>query len=172
MLVVTTPLSGWPDSSLREKLTRLLADRNDLQLVSDSKTASMQQQLEGRFNRQELIADGQTQKYRYVVWCDVIKQKLDVVKGFSLPFLMNQRRVAATLEMDYHIVDCYRGRLVASDKVSLRRNGPSTLQCLEDTDADPNLQMTYSEKKEIFDKMEIDASSKLMRVFDDIIRQR
>jgi hypothetical protein len=172
MLIVTGPVSGWPDGELREKLTRLFSMRNDFRLLSDDKADAVRDKLENRFNKQGLVADGQASKYRYVVWCDIIKQELRVDKGFNLPLLVNQRRVSAAIEVDYQIVDCYRGRIVASDRVVLRRNGPSSTQILEDTDADPSLLLSYPQKKEVFDKLETEAAAKLLLAFVDIAKQR
>ena len=172
LLIVNGTGNVWPDCGLRERLVSSLSDRGGLLLASPERSESLVRRLAGRFDKQAVLAEGQSEKYRYILWCDVVKQQLTIENGFSLPILFTQKRVRASLELEYHIIDCNRGRSVAADRISVHKNGPATLQCIDFTDADPNLLLSYSDKKSLFDRTESDAVKKLIAAFDEIARQR
>jgi hypothetical protein len=172
LLIVNGTSNAWPDCGLQERLVSSLCDRNGLLLASPERSADMIRRLAGRFDKQAVLAEGQSGKYRYVLWCDIVKQQLTIENGFSLPVLFTQKRIKASLELEYHIIDCSRGRSVATDHISVHGNGPSTLQCIDFTDADPNLLLSYTDKKALFDRIENDAAKKLVAAFDEIARQR
>ncbi len=172
LLIVNTPGSTWTDCGLLERLTRYLNDHNGIALVQPQQADELNRQMAGRFDKQVLLAEGVTQKFRYIFWCDVVKQRLDIENGFSLPLFFKQKRVKASLEVEYHILDCQRGRSVSVDRICVERHGPATLQSLDYTEADPNLLLTYVEKKALFDRLEEEAARKLLASFDDVSRQR
>lgn len=172
LLIVNGTGNVWPDCGLRERLVSSLCDRNGLLLASPESSERLVSRLAGRFDKQAVLAEGQSEKYRYVLWCDVVRQQLTIENGFSLPILFTQKRVRASLEIEYHIIDCSRGRSVGADRIAVYKNGPATLQCLDFTDADPNLLLSYSDKKALFDRAESDAAKKLSAAFDKIARQR
>ena len=172
LLIVNSTGNVWPDCGLRERLVSSLCDRNGLLLASPERSESLVRRLAGRFDKQAVLAEGQSEKYRYVLWCDIVKQQLTIENGFSLPILLTQKRVKASLELEYHILDCNRGRSVAADRIAVHKNGPATMQCIDFTDADPNLLLSYSDKKALFDRIESDAAKKLIAAFDEIARQR
>jgi hypothetical protein len=172
VLLIVNGTNAWPDCELRERLASSLGDRDGLLLASPERSENLLRRLEGRFDRQAVLAEGQSEKYRYVLWCDVVKEKLTIENGFSLPILFTQKRVKASLELEYHIIDCSRGRSVAADRFTVHANGPATLQCVDFTDADPNLLLSYPDKKALFDRTESDAAKKLIAAFDEIARQR
>ncbi len=172
LLIVNGTGIVWPDSGLRERLVSSLCDRSGLLLASPERSESLVRRLAGRFDKQAVLAEGQSEKYRYILWCDIVKQQLTIENGFSLPILLTQKRVKASLELEYHIIDCSRGRSVATDRIVVHENGPATLQCIDFTDADPSLLLSYSDKKALFDRIENDAAKKLIAAFDEIARQR
>lgn len=172
LLIVNGTGNVWPDCGLRERLVSSLCDRSGLLLASPERSESLVRRLAGRFDKQAVLAEGQSEKYRYILWCDIVKQQLTIENGFSLPILFTQKRVKASLELEYHIIDCSRGRSVAADRIVANGNGPATLQCIDFTDADPNLLLSYSDKKALFDHIEKDAAKKLLAAFDEIARQR
>jgi hypothetical protein len=172
LLIVNSTGIVWPDCGLRERLVSSLCDRSGLLLASPERSESLVRRLAGRFDKQAALAEGQTEKYRYILWCDVVKQQLTVENGFSLPILLTQKRVKASLEIEYHIIDCSRGRSVAANHIMVHANGPATLQYIDFTDADPNLLLSYSDKKALFDRTENEAAKKLIAAFDEIARQR
>ena len=96
---------------------------------SPERSENLVRRLAGRFDKQAVLAEGQAEKYRYILWCDIVKQQLTIENGFSLPILLTQKRVRASLELEYHIIDCSRGRSVAADRIVVHGNGPATLQC-------------------------------------------
>jgi hypothetical protein len=172
LLVVNSTGNVWPDCGLRERLVSSLCDHSGLLLAPLERSESLVRRLAGRFDKQAVLAEGQSEKYRYILWCDIVKQQLTIENGFSLPILFTQKRVKASLELEYHIIDCSRGRSVAADRIVADGNGPATLQCIDFTDADPNLLLSYSDKKSLFDRIENDAAKKLLAAFDEIARQR
>jgi hypothetical protein len=172
LLIVNDAGNAWPDCGLRERLVSSLCDRSGLLLVSPERSESLIRRLAGRFDRQAVLAEGQSEKYRYVLWCDVVKQQLTIENGFSLPILLTQKHVKASLELEYHIIDCSRGRSVATDHISVHGNSSSTMQCIDFTNADPNLLLSYSDKKALFDRIENDAAKKLIAAFDEIAQLR
>jgi hypothetical protein len=172
LLIVNGTGNAWPDCGLRERLVSSLCDRSGLLLASSERSESLVRRLAGRFDKQAVLAEGQSEKYRYILWCDIVKQQLTIENGFSLPILFTQKRVKASLELEYHIIDCSRGRSVAADRIVANGNGPATLQCIDFTDADPSLLLSYSDKKSLFDHIEKDAAKKLLAAFDEIARQR
>lgn len=172
LLIVNRANNAWPDCALRELLTRSLGDHKGLLLASRDRSENLVHRLAGRFDKQAILAEGQSEKYRYVLWCDVVKQQLTIENGFSLPILFAQKRVRASLILEYHIIDCSRGRSVAADRITIHKNGPAALQCLDYTNADPNLLLSYSDKKALFDRTESEAAEKLIAAFDEIVRQR
>jgi hypothetical protein len=172
LLIVNTASNAWPDCALRELLVSSLGDHNGLLLASPERSENLMHRLAGRFDKQAVLTEGQSEKYRYVLWCDVVKQQLTIENGFSLPILFTQKRVRASLILEYHIIDCSRGRSVANDRISVHKNGPATLQCIDFTNADPNLLLSYSDKKALFDRTESEAAEKLIAAFDEIARQR
>jgi hypothetical protein len=170
-IVVNKQASSWLDCKFDEKLVRLFADRTDLTLVPSAQDSSLQALNSGRFDQEDILKAGLDGHCRYVVWCDILRQDLKIERGFTIPMLLNQRKIKATFEVDYRVLDCYRGKLVASDKITLRRNGPSALQYLDNTDSDPALVMTYEDKLELFESLEQEAASKLYSTFDEVARQ-
>ncbi len=172
LLVVNSTGNAWPDCGLQQRLVSSLCDRGGLLLASPEHSEQLVRRLEGRFDKKAVLTEGQAEEYRYVLWCDILKQQLTIENGFSLPILLAQKRVKASLELEYHIIDCGRGRSVASDRIALRENGPASLQCIDYTDADPNLILSYPEKKALFDRLEDDAAKRLLAVFDEIARRR
>jgi hypothetical protein len=172
LLVVNSTTNAWPDCGLRERLVNSFCDRSGLLLAPPERSENLIRRLDGRFDKNSVLAEGQSEKYRYILWCDIVKQQLTTETGFSLPILLAQKRVRATLELEYHIIDCSRGRSVAADRIVVHKNGPATLQCVDFTDADPNLLLSYSDKKALFDCIENDAAKKLIAAFDEIARQR
>jgi hypothetical protein len=131
LLIVNGTGNAWPDCGLRERLVSSLCDRSGLLLASPERSESLVRRLAGRFDKQAVLAEGQSEKYRYILWCDIVKQQLTIENGFSLPILFTQKRVKASLELEYHIIDCSRGRSVAADRIVANGNGPATLQCID-----------------------------------------
>jgi hypothetical protein len=172
LLIVNGTAREWPECGLRERLERSLSDRNGLELADPKRADEMVRKVEGRFDRQTLLTDGRAEKYRFIVWLEVIKQRLTVENGFSIPVLFSQKRVKASMEIEYHILDCTRGRSVSNDRITVNKTGPAALECLDFTDADPNLLLSYPEKKALFDCLEDETARKLLASFDDIARQR
>lgn len=172
LLVVTTGTDVWADCDMRQRLYSSLVDRPSLSVAPVERADELVHRLHGRYDRQALLTEGRAEKYRYIIWCDVTKQSLTVENGFSLPILVAQKRVRASMALEYHILDCHRNRSVGSDRIVVNENGPATLQCVTLTDADPSLMLSYPEKKALFERLEEHAAQKLMAVFDEIARQR
>jgi hypothetical protein len=172
MVLINGPRAGWPEQDLRSKMERLLSSKNNFELVPPIEGELLAQELGGRFNKQELIDWGLRIDCRYIIWFDVVKEDLSVEKHFSIPFFASQRRITARLDLDYCIVDCFRGRLVQTDRISGRKYGPSSLQLIDDLPADPDLHIGYPEKKELFDNLETDAVGKVFAELERIAKQR
>lgn len=172
MILIKGPRAGWPEQDLRSKMERLLTSKNNFEMVPPIESELLAQALEGRFDKQELIDWGLRIDCRYIIWFDVVKEDLSVEKHFSIPFFASQRRVTARLDLDYCIVDCFRGRLIRTDRISGRKYGPSSLQLIDDLPADPDLHIRYPEKKELFDKLEMDAVGKVFAELERIAKQR
>jgi hypothetical protein len=172
LLVVNNGHGEWLDGNLREQLVDILCDRTGLTLIAPDKAEELLQRLGGKFDRQSVVKEGRAEKYRYILWCDIRKQRLSIDNGFSLPILMTQKQVKATMELDYHIIDCNRGRSVSSSRLTVHETGPATLQFVSFSDADPSLLLSYPEKKALFDRLEEQAAGKLAAVFDEVARQR
>lgn len=154
--------NAWPDCQLEDKLQRGLVSEGIIVVAKKDLAEAIKQESSGRFDRMALIRAGSGAKCRYVIWCDVLKQEIKTEKAFSLPFLLSQRRIQGYLELDYTIIDCVERKTVTSDHILLHRSGPSALQAFESTDADPALQMSYPEQKDLFDKLESEAAEILV----------
>jgi hypothetical protein len=172
MVLINAQRAGWPEQDLRSKMERLLSSRNNFELVAPIESELLAQELEGRFDKQELIDWGLRIDCRYIIWFDVVKEDLSVEKHFSIPFFASQKRVTARLDLDYYIVDCLRGCLVQSDRISGRKYGPSSLQLIDDLPADPDLHIGYPDEKELFDKLETDAVGKVFAELERIAKQK
>lgn len=172
MVLVNGPELGWSEPQFAEKLERLIGGRANFELVSPLEARKLSEQLEGRFSREFLVDWGMHTDCRYIVWCDIIKEELDVERGFSLPFVVTQKRVAARLELEYRLVDCFRGRLLSADKVERKCYGPSAMQCLDNNDADPDLYFSYLDKKRLFDDLEASAAEEVFAELERVARQR
>ena len=172
IVVVNTSESSWPDQSFAERLNLLMAEQNGVEIAEPEDSEELKRASNGLFNKQQAIDHGVAGEHRYVLWCDVRREEMRIEKGFTLPFFAKQRRVTAYMDVEYRIVDCQRGRLVVSEKLKVKEHGPSSMQYLDYTDADPSLYLSYAERKEIFDKLEKEAASKLTDVIDDLARQR
>lgn len=172
IVIVNTSGSSWPDEGFAERLNTLIAEQNGIELAEPEDSEGLKKASNGMFNKQQAIDHGVAGEHRFVLWCDVRREEMRIEKGFALPFLAKQRRVTAHMEVEYRIVDCQRGRLVVSDKLKVKEHGPSSMQYLDYTDADPSLYLSYAERKEMFDKLERDAADKLTEVIDKLARQR
>ncbi len=172
VVIVNTASSAWPDGTLAELLVDRIAETNGI-LVADSADARRVQDRIGlRFDKQAIVEAGLNNSYRYIVWCEIESEQVRVEQGFAFPFLAKQRRVTARLNLDYRIFDCLRGRTVASERLKLRRYGPSSMQYLDFTDADPDLYLSYESRKELFDRLETEAAEKVAAEVEDLARQR
>lgn len=172
IIVVNTSASSWADGEFADRLNAVIAEHNGIEVAEADDARELMDVSKGRFDKQRAIDQGIASEHRFVLWCDVKKEEMRIEKGFSFPFLARQRRVTAQMEIEYRIVDCYRGRLISSEKLTMKRHGPSTMQYLDFTDADPSLYLSYSERKELFDKLETEAADKLTEVFAEVARQR
>lgn len=172
IIIVNSAGSSWPDGQFQERLNAIIAEQNGLEIAEAEDAQELLKVSDGRFNKQRAIDYGVAGAHRFVLWCDVKREEMRIEKGFTLPFFARQRRVTAHMELDYRIVDCSRGRVVASEKLKVKKHGPSTMQYLDFTDADPNLYLSYVERKEMFDNLEQEAADKLTDVFAELARQR
>lgn len=172
IVVVNTAASSWPDQTFANRLNVLIAEQSGVEMADPEDSDELKRASNGLFNKQQAIDHGVAGEHRYVLWCDVKREEMRIEKGFSLPFFAKQRRVTAYMDIEYRIVDCQRGRLVVSEKLKVKEHGPSSMQYLDYTDADPSLYLSYSERKEIFDKLEQEAADKLTEVIDELARQR
>ena len=172
IVVVNTAESSWPDQSFAKRLNTLMAEQSGVELAEPEDSDELKRASNGLFNKQQAIDHGVAGEHRYVLWCDVRREEMRIEKGFKLPFFAKQRRVTAYMDIEYRIVDCQRGRLMVSEKLKVKEHGPSSMQYLDYTDADPSLYLSYAERKEIFDKLEQEAADKLTEVIDDLARQR
>ncbi|MGB5105543.1 MAG: hypothetical protein WBP29_05370 [Candidatus Zixiibacteriota bacterium] len=172
IIVVNTSASSWADGAFADRLNSVIAEHNGIEVADANDSRELLDLSKGQFNKQQAIDQGIASEHRFVLWCDVKKEEMRIEKGFSFPFLARQRRVTAHMEIEYRIVDCYRGRLISSEKLKMKSHGPSTMQYLDFTDADPNLYLSYSERKEMFDKLETEAADKMTEVFAEVARQR
>jgi len=172
IIIVNSTGSSWPDGNFQERLNNVVAEQNGIEIAEAEEARELLEVSGGRFNKQQAIDHGVAGAHRFVLWCDVKREDMRVEKGFALPFFAKQRRVTAQMEIEYRIVDCQRGKLVVSDKLKVRKQGPSTMQYLDFTDADPNLYLSYLERKEIFDNLEQEAADRLTDAFTELARQR
>lgn len=172
VVVVNTRESSWPDGTFPDQLNSRIAEFNGVELANAQLARELMERSEGKFNKEDAIEHGIATENRFVIWCDIKREEMRTEKGFSFPFLAKQRRVTAYLEIEYRIVDCFRSRLVASDRIKAKQHGPSTLQCLDFTDADPNLYLSYNERKDLFEKLEQKVADKLTETFAELTRQR
>lgn len=172
IIIVNTAGSSWPDGKFADRLSTAIAEQNDIEVADAEDVQELLLASNGRFDKQQAIDHGVASKHRFILWCDVKREDMRIEKGFALPFIAKQRRVTARMVIEYRIVDCYRGRLVASEKFQVKEHGPSTMQYLDFTDADPSLYLSYLERKEMYDKMEQEAAVKLTDAFDELARQR
>lgn len=172
IIIVNSAGSSWPDGNFQERLNNVVAEQNGIEIAEAEEARELLEVSGGRFNKQQAIDHGVAGAHRFVLWCDVKREDMRVERGFALPFFAKQRRVTAQMEIEYRIVDCQRGKLVVSDKLKVRKQGPSTMQYLDFTDADPNLYLSYLERKEIFDNLEQEAADKLTDAFAELARQR
>jgi hypothetical protein len=172
IIVVNLAGSTWPDGKFADRLNAVIAEHNGIEVADSESARELMDLSKGRFDKQQAIDHGIASEHRFVLWCDVKREDMKVEKGFSFPFLAAQRHVIAQLEVEYRIVDCYKGRLVTSDKLKVKKQGPSSMQYLDFSDADPNLYLSYFDRKELFDKLEQEAADKLTDAFADLARQR
>ncbi len=172
IIIVNSSGSSWPDGNFQERLNSIVAEQNGIEIAEAEDARELLEVSGGRFDKQQAIDHGVAGAHRYVLWCDVKREEMRVEKGFALPFFAKQRRVTAHMEIEYRIVDCLRGKLVVSEKLKVKKQGPSTMQYLDFTDADPNLYLSYIERKEMFDNLEQEAADKLTDAFAELARQR
>ena len=172
IVVVNPGGSSWADGEFADRLNAVIAEHNGIEIADAEDARELMDLSKGRFDKQQAIDQGIASSHRYVLWCDIKKEEMRIEKGFSFPFIARQRRVTAHMEIEYRIVDCQRGKLISSEKLKMKSHGPSTMQYLDFTDADPNLYLSYGERKELFDKLEIEAADKLTAVFAEVARQR
>jgi hypothetical protein len=105
---------------------------------------------------------------RFLLWCHVTHEEIRLIRSASLPMLISRRRAVAFLDIDYRLVDCLNGATLKSDSIALQERGPASIQLLEQTDADPMLCLTYSDKKILFEKLEGIATAQLMEVLANV----
>ena len=105
---------------------------------------------------------------RFLLWCNVTHEEIRLVRSGSLPMLISRRRAVAFLDIDYRLVDCISGATLKSDSIALQERGPASIQLLEQTDADPMLCLTYSDKKLLFEKLEGIATAHLMELLANV----
>ncbi len=172
IIIVNSAGSSWPDGNFQERLNSIVAEQNGIEIAEAEEAWALLEVSGGRFNKQQAIDHGVAGAHRFVLWCDVKREDMRVEKGFALPFFAKQRRVTAQMEIEYRIVDCLRGKLVVSEKLKVKKQGPSTMQYLDFTDADPNLYLSYLERKEMFDNLEQEAADILTDAFAELARQR
>jgi hypothetical protein len=172
MVLVQGPEIGWPEQDIQGKLERLITTRNNFELASPLATAVVAEELDGRVSKQILIAHGLRMECRYIVWCDIVREDLTQERGFGIPMVVNQKRLAVRLEIDYRIVDCFRGRILLTDRIKERRFGPSTAQFLDDTGADPGLHLTYVQRRRLFEELEQHAVETIFAELERIAKQR
>ncbi|MFH2055542.1 MAG: hypothetical protein ABIJ61_06265 [bacterium] len=172
MVLVNGPELGWSEPQFAEKLQRLIGRRANFELVSPLEARELSEKLEGRFSREYLVDWGMHTDCRYIVWCDIVKEELKVERGFSLPFVLNQKRVAACLELEYRLVDCFRGRLLSAEKVERKCYGPSAMQFLNNSDVDPDLYFSYLDQKNLFDDLETSAAEEVFAELERVAQQR
>jgi hypothetical protein len=172
MVLVNGPELGWSEPAFAEKLERLLGRRKNFELVSPLEARALAEELQGRFSREYLVDWGLHTDCRYIIWCDIVREELEVERGFSLPFVLNQKRVAAHLELEYRVVDCFRGRLLSAETIKRKTYGPSSMQFFENNDADPDLYFSYLDKKRLFDELESSAAAEVFAELEEIARQR
>ncbi|MCK4856980.1 MAG: hypothetical protein KAT58_03330, partial [candidate division Zixibacteria bacterium] len=172
MVLVNGPETGWPERDLTTKLERLFGGKNKFELVPAIEAEVLAATREGRFRKVQLIDHGLRINCRYIVSCDLIREELTLERHFRIPFLINQNRVAAILELDYHVVDCYCGRVVHSDRFKKHRFGSSSMQLLDNSGADPDLYLSYPDRKRLFDDLEDDAAREIFAELERIAKQR
>lgn len=172
IIVVNLAGSTWPDGRFADRLNEVIAEHNGIEVADPESARELMNVSNGRFDKQQAIDHGIASEHRFVLWCDVKREDMKIEKGFSFPFLASQRRVIAQMEVEYRIVDCYKGRLISSEKLKVKKQGPSSMQLLDFSDADPNLYVSYFDRKELFDKLEQEAADKLTDAFADLARQR
>lgn len=172
IIVVNTSSSSWVDGEFAERLNAAIGEQSGIEIADASDSRELLDLSKGRFDKQQAIDLGVASEHRFVLWCDVKKEEMRLEKGFSFPFIASQRRVTAHMEIEYRIVDCLKGRLISSEKLKMKRHGPSAMQYLDFTDADPNLYVSYGERKDLFDKLETEAADKLNEAFAEVARQR
>ena len=172
MVLVNGPELGWSEPGFAEKLERLLGRRKNFELVSPLEARALTEELQGRFSREYLVEWGLHTDCRYIIWCDIVREELEVERGFSLPFVLNQKRVVAYLELEYRLVDCFRGRLLSSETIERKTYGPSSMQFFENNDADPDLYFSYLDKKRLFDELESSAAAEVFAELEEVARQR
>lgn len=172
MVLVNGHDTGWPEQDLAGKLERLLSTKGEFELVPLIEKDQLSQEVNGRFQKEQLIDWGLRIDCRYIIWFEVLREDLSLERNFSIPFVLNQKRITARLELDYRIVDCFRGRLIHVDQISKRRYGPSSMQLVEDSGADPALHLNYPERRELFDRLEEDAIDEVFAELERIAKQR
>ncbi len=172
IIVVNSAGSSWPDGTFAERLNAMIAETSGIEVADTEDAEWLLDRSKGKFDKQQAVDQGVASEHRFVLWCDVKREEMKVEKGFALPFFASQRRVIALMEVEYRIVDCLRGRLITSEKVKVKEHGPSTMQYLDASDADPNLYVSYFDRKELFDKLEQAAADKLTDAFSELARQR
>ncbi len=172
VVVVNVRQSQWPDGNLDGKLADRLAASNSFVLADSLEAVEVHDRIGSRFDRQAAVDAGLSTANRFVVWCDLDKQQIATERGLAFPFLAKQRRITARLNMTYRIVDCQRGRTVASDEIALKRFGPSSMQYLDFTDADSDLYLSYEARKELYDRLEQEAVEIVAERIEELARQR
>ncbi len=172
VVVVNVRQSQWPDGNLNAKLTDRLAASNGFELADSLEAVEVHERIGSRFDRQAAVDAGLSTANRFVVWCDLDRQQIATERGLAFPFLAKQRRVTARMNLTYRIVDCQRGRTVASEEIALKRFGPSSMQYLDFTDADPDLYLSYEARKELYDRLEEEAVEVVAARIEELARQR
>ncbi len=153
-VIVDVAKSSWPDSQLESTIRSEIAAANGFQISEPSIVVRLREEIGDEFDKDRVAAAGLKCDQRFVLWCRIVEEQLRVEKAFAFPILFKQRRVTARLTVEYRIVDCYRGRIVGGDRLVVKQHGPSSLQIADFTDADPNLYLSYTERKDLFDRLE------------------
>jgi hypothetical protein len=171
MTFVDGPTAGWIDGNLNSKLYDLFADADHFQAVPAEHSLSLAAWREEGLDSDHLIRVASQNGCRLALWCRVDREDLQSEKHFSLPFLLSQRRVSATLQVSYRVLDCIDQQVVESDRITLTRPGASALQYLDYGDADPGLYVSYQERKRLFDLLEEEAAKRIFSRLERITSQ-
>jgi hypothetical protein len=172
MVLVNEPQSGWRGQQLGAKLEQLVTSRNNFELAAALEVESVATDMQGRFSKNRLVDWGLKTKCRYIIWCDILREDIRTEAGMSLPHLIKQKRLTAYLDVDYRIVDSYRGRILHADRLQGKTGGASSIQTLDEAGADPDLYLSFTERRELFDALEAECAEKIFEQLERIARQR